>query len=114
MTIRGRREAANLGATASDSKLGTNGSSFDLGMDDQIRSAVRAALASTHSAVDLFLGEPETRAASGIRSRSTLREMIREGRFPRPIRISPGRVAWSAAEIRAWQQERIQERDDAL
>jgi predicted DNA-binding transcriptional regulator AlpA len=55
--------------------------------------------------------ERETLAASGYGSRSTLREMIREGRFPSPIRISPGRVAWSAAEIAAWQQARIQDRD---
>jgi prophage regulatory protein len=70
--------------------------------------------ASNHSAVDRFLSEREARAASGIRSRSTLRLMIIEGLFPRPIRISRGRVAWSEGEIAAWQRARIQERDDCL
>ena len=35
----------------------------------------------------------------------------REGTFPKPIRVSPGRIAWSEAEIAAWQKERMQERD---
>jgi prophage regulatory protein len=64
--------------------------------------------------VDRFLNEREALAASGIRSRSTLRSMIIEGLFPKPIRISRGRVAWSEAEIAAWQRARIQERDNCL
>jgi hypothetical protein len=40
--------------------------------------------------------------------------MIIEGLFPKPIRISRGRVAWSEAEIAAWQRARIQERDNCL
>jgi predicted DNA-binding transcriptional regulator AlpA len=74
----------------------------------------RCVEASTHSSVDRFLSEREARVASGIRSRSTLRSMIIEGLFPRPIHISRGRVAWSEAEIAAWQRARIQERDDRL
>jgi prophage regulatory protein len=64
--------------------------------------------------IDRFLNEREARAAAGFRSRSTLRQMIREGKFPRPVRISRGRIAWSATEIAAWQKARIEERDDCL
>ena len=73
--------------------------------------------AAPHFSVDRFLNEREVRVASGIRSRSTLRSIIIEGLFPKPIRISRGRVAWSEAEIAAWQRARIQEREryvDAL
>jgi predicted DNA-binding transcriptional regulator AlpA len=64
--------------------------------------------------LDRFVNEPAARAAAGVKSRSTLQSMIAEGLFPPPIRVSCGRVAWSAAEIAAWQKARIQARDDAL
>jgi predicted DNA-binding transcriptional regulator AlpA len=34
-----------------------------------------------------------------------------KGLFPKPVKLSPRIVAWSAAEIAAWQAERIAERD---
>jgi prophage regulatory protein len=61
--------------------------------------------------LDRFVNEPEARAAAGVKSRSTLQSMIAEGLFPKPVRVSRGRVAWSEAEIAAWQRERIKERD---
>jgi predicted DNA-binding transcriptional regulator AlpA len=61
--------------------------------------------------LDQFVNEPAARAAAGVKSRSTLQSMIEEGLFPRPMRVSRGRVAWSAAEIAAWQKERMEERD---
>jgi len=64
--------------------------------------------------LDRFVNEPEARAAAGVKSRSTLQSMIKDGLFPKPIRVSPGRIAWSEAEIAAWQQDRIQERDNAI
>jgi prophage regulatory protein len=64
--------------------------------------------------LDHFVNERAALAAAGVKSRSTLRSMIEEGRFPRPIRVSRGRVAWSAAEIAGWQKDRMRERDDAL
>jgi prophage regulatory protein len=64
--------------------------------------------------LDRFVSEPAARAAAGVKSRSTLQSMIEEGRFPKPIRVSRGRVAWSEAEIAAWQQARMSERDGAL
>jgi predicted DNA-binding transcriptional regulator AlpA len=62
--------------------------------------------------LDRFVSEPAARAAAGVKSRSTLQSMIEEGRFPKPIRVSRGRVAFSAAEIAAWQKERMQERGE--
>jgi prophage regulatory protein len=35
-------------------------------------------------------------------SRSTVWRRIRDGRFPVPLQISPGRVAWLEQEILAW------------
>jgi prophage regulatory protein len=35
-------------------------------------------------------------------SRSTVWRNIRAGRFPPPLQISPGRVAWSEPDILTW------------
>ncbi len=35
-------------------------------------------------------------------SRTTLWRLVRSGSFPRSIRISPGRVAWSASAVNEW------------
>lgn len=42
--------------------------------------------------------------------RTTLLAMVREGRFPRPVRLGKRRSAWLAAEINDWIGERIRER----
>jgi predicted DNA-binding transcriptional regulator AlpA len=68
---------------------------------------------SAPNALDRFVNEPAARLAAGVKSRSTLKSMIDAGLFPKPIRVSRGRVAWSEAEIAAWQKSRIQERDHA-
>jgi prophage regulatory protein len=39
-------------------------------------------------------------------SRTTIWRRIRDGRFPRPLQISPGRVAWVEAEILTWIAQR--------
>jgi prophage regulatory protein len=59
---------------------------------------------------DTFLRDRQVTAATGI-PRSTRYELIDKGEFPRPIRLSSRTVAWSAAEIAEWQQQRITERD---
>jgi predicted DNA-binding transcriptional regulator AlpA len=64
--------------------------------------------------LDSFLNERETLVASGVRSRSTLRDMIIAGRFPSPVRVSRGRKAWSMLEVIAWQKDRLRERDARL
>lgn len=35
-------------------------------------------------------------------SRSTRWRMIKAGKFPQPVRISQGRIAWCAEEIEHW------------
>ncbi|WP_455883591.1 helix-turn-helix transcriptional regulator [Pseudomonas putida] len=37
-------------------------------------------------------------------SRTTLWRVIKSGQFPRPVRISPGRVGWRESAIIAWQE----------
>ena len=64
--------------------------------------------------LDRFVSEPVARAAAGVKSRSTLQSMIEDGLFPKPIRVSRGRIAWSESEIATWQKARIQERDEGF
>jgi|KBSMisStaDraftv2_1062788.scaffolds.fasta_scaffold2527476_1 prophage regulatory protein len=59
---------------------------------------------------DTFLRDRQVTAATGI-PRSTRYELMDKGLFPKPVKLSPRIVAWSAAEIAAWQAERIAERD---
>jgi prophage regulatory protein len=59
---------------------------------------------------DTFLRDGLVTEITGV-PRSTRYEMIAKGEFPRPIRLSPRIVAWSAAEIAAWQRKRMEERD---
>ena len=39
-------------------------------------------------------------------SRSTIYSMMKQGRFPRPIRLSPGAVGWTSESIDQWLQDR--------
>jgi prophage regulatory protein len=43
--------------------------------------------------------------------KSTIYWMVREGRFPKPVRIGQKSVAWIRPEVRAWMRARIAERD---
>jgi prophage regulatory protein len=43
-------------------------------------------------------------------SRTTLWRMVRQGRFPRPIKISPNRVAWREYDVVDWVQARSEAR----
>ena len=45
--------------------------------------------------------------------RSTLYEMMRQGRFPRPVHINSRAVGWVASEIEDWIEARRAERDRA-
>ena len=42
--------------------------------------------------------------------RSWLYGAMAEGRFPRPVRIGSGRVAWVSSEVQQWIADRISER----
>lgn len=57
-----------------------------------------------------FLRLPEVEALVGWR-RSQIYSEIQAGRFPKQIRLGSRCVAWSEAEIAAWQAERIAARD---
>jgi prophage regulatory protein len=35
-------------------------------------------------------------------SLSTLKRMVVDGRFPKPVRLSPRRIGWPARDVRAW------------
>ncbi len=39
--------------------------------------------------------------------------LAKAGKFPTPVRIGPGAVAFVEAEVLAWQKERVAERDAA-
>lgn len=41
-------------------------------------------------------------------SEVTLWRMTREGRFPKPIEISPRRIGWPEEVVRAWIDERME------
>jgi prophage regulatory protein len=40
-----------------------------------------------------------------------LDRLIRAGKFPKPIRLGPNRVAWVETEVDEWLAERISQRD---
>ena len=59
---------------------------------------------------DTFLRAEEVTRVTGI-PRATRYELIARGKFPKPIKLSERMVAWSAAEIAEWMQQRIAARD---
>ena len=56
--------------------------------------------------LDQFLRLPEVERLVGLK-RSTLYQMAREGRFVKPVRVSPRCTAWPASKVHAWMQERV-------
>lgn len=61
---------------------------------------------------DKFLRLPAVKDVTGL-SRSVIYAMVADGKFPKPVPISAGAVAWSESEIAAWQRSRIEARDAA-
>ena len=57
-----------------------------------------------------FTSFPEAAKVTGL-SRTTMWRLGRDGRFPKPISISPGRVAFVTEELERWIAERIDERE---
>lgn len=53
-----------------------------------------------------FLRRPDVEAATGLPT-ATLYSLMQKGAFPRPINITPGRVAWLESDVIAWQAERM-------
>jgi prophage regulatory protein len=59
-----------------------------------------------------FLRRSEVERATGLKH-TRLYELIKLGRFPRPVRISEGAVAWIASEIASWQANCVRDREQA-
>jgi prophage regulatory protein len=59
---------------------------------------------------DTFLRLDDVTRITGV-PRSTIYDLIKRGQFPEQIKLSERMVAWSAAEIADWQQQRIAKRD---
>ena len=52
---------------------------------------------------------PEVEAKTGL-SRSTIYEKMKNGTFPKPVKLGPRAVGWLATEVDAWISERISQR----
>ena len=43
--------------------------------------------------------------------RTQIQQLVSEGRFPAPVRLSARRMGWLESEVASWQAARIAERD---
>ncbi|MGJ0394944.1 MAG: helix-turn-helix transcriptional regulator [Methylocystis sp.] len=57
-----------------------------------------------------YLREPQVLARVPF-SRPTLHRRVKDGTFPRPVKVGPRAVAWLAGEIDAWDARIVAERD---
>lgn len=57
-----------------------------------------------------FLRLKQVKSLIGL-CRSSIYNMINEGKFPRPVRLGPQSVAWLQSEVQLWMSERIADRD---
>jgi prophage regulatory protein len=57
----------------------------------------------------IALRRAEVRRRTGL-ANSSLYDLIRRGEFPKPFRLSAGRVAWVEAEVDTWLRNRLAER----
>lgn len=51
--------------------------------------------------IETILRRPAVEAAVGLR-RSALYDLIKQGRFPRPVRLTGKAVGWRRSEVVAW------------
>ncbi len=49
-----------------------------------------------------LLRRSEVQQVIGLKSKSTLYEMMKDGRFPRPVKLSERAVAWRSEDVAAW------------
>lgn len=54
--------------------------------------------------LDRFLKEREVIEVTTL-SHATLWREVKKGAFPKPVRISPGRVGWRESAIARWQHD---------
>lgn len=65
----------------------------------------------TNTAVDLNVSDPVLRIKDVIHqtglSKSTVYSLVKEGKFPAPIRLTEYASGWLLSEINQWKRERI-------
>ena len=59
-----------------------------------------------------FIRRPTVEDQTGL-SRSTIYMLMQNGQFPKPVRIGGRAVAWPEAEVEAWLNARLAEREEA-
>lgn len=64
-------------------------------------------MAEEHEDIE-FLKMPDVLKRTGVK-RTKLYAMIKEGEFPKPVKVGVA-SCWPSNEVSAWQQERIQQR----
>jgi prophage regulatory protein len=101
--------AAWFGGRRNLHRRGIGASTAWLGIYDH--RAMSTATSNRPSAPGRFLREAEVLALTGLRP-STLDMLEVRGEFPRRIPIGERSVAWSEAEVRQWQLDRLSLRDD--
>lgn len=55
---------------------------------------------------DRLIRLPEVESATGCK-KSTIYKLLKDGSFPRPVRLSSRMVAWSEVAVQRWVQGRI-------
>lgn len=59
----------------------------------------------TPDSINRYLSRRQVMGLTGL-SETTLWRTVRRGELPRPVRLTPGRVAWPEAIILAWLERR--------
>jgi prophage regulatory protein len=59
-----------------------------------------------------FIRRPAVENRTGL-SRSTIYLLMQNGKFPKPVRIGGRAVAWPEADVEAWLNARLAEREEA-
>ena len=59
-----------------------------------------------------FIRRPAVEDQTGL-SRSTIYLLMQNGQFPKPVRIGGRAVAWPEADVEAWLNARLAEREEA-
>lgn len=52
--------------------------------------------------MDRILREPQVRELIGVSARSTLWRMVKAGKFPRPLRLTPRCIGWRESVVDEW------------
>jgi prophage regulatory protein len=60
----------------------------------------------TEHAAEQLLPPPAVELLTSL-SRQTIWRLVKRGEFPAPVRISPGRVAYSARAVRSWVAQKV-------